>query len=136
MVVPLRRQGDGPLDALVVHRLPASLTGGLGETLASMLRAFLATFDEPDAALAELRKDPRWEREHVEALLELCCENVQTPVELPLRELSPGMVFADDVKTTDGTLLVAKGLEVTGSLLQRLLNREGLVAEPLRVLRS
>ncbi|MEZ5233220.1 MAG: EAL domain-containing protein [Acidimicrobiia bacterium] len=55
MVVPLRRQGDGPLDALVVHRLPASLTGGLGETLASMLRAFLATFDEPDAALAELR---------------------------------------------------------------------------------
>jgi response regulator RpfG family c-di-GMP phosphodiesterase len=57
--------------------------------------------------------------------------------ELLVRELEPGMVFADDVKTRKGLLLIARGQEVTSSLMQRLQNFDSEVGvrQPLRIVR-
>jgi HD domain len=55
--------------------------------------------------------------------------------ELPLRALQPGMVFADDVTTTTGVLFIARGQEVTATLLERIQNLPRIVevVEPVRV---
>ena len=55
--------------------------------------------------------------------------------ELPLGRLRPGMVFVDDVRTVQGGLLVARGHEITLSLIERIRNfsRNVSVKEPLRV---
>ncbi|HEV2416658.1 MAG TPA: HD domain-containing phosphohydrolase [Terriglobia bacterium] len=55
--------------------------------------------------------------------------------EIFLREVRPGMVFAEDVKTTRGLLLIARGQEATLSLIERIANfSPGLgVKEPIRV---
>jgi response regulator RpfG family c-di-GMP phosphodiesterase len=58
----------------------------------------------------------------------------ETIREVSLAALRPGMVFASDVKLTTGTLFVARGYEVTESLLERLKNfRAGSVHEPVKV---
>jgi response regulator RpfG family c-di-GMP phosphodiesterase len=55
--------------------------------------------------------------------------------ELPLSGLRVGMVIADDVKMTSGSLLIARGYEVTAGFLERARNfRPGTVKEPLRVI--
>ena len=42
--------------------------------------------------------------------------------EMPLRMVGLGMVFAEDVRTSAGALLVARGYEVTESLVERIRN--------------
>ena len=56
--------------------------------------------------------------------------------ELPISRLRAGMVFADDVRAVSGGLLVARGHEVTASLIERMRNfaRNVNVKEPVRVL--
>jgi hypothetical protein len=55
--------------------------------------------------------------------------------ELPLTGIRVGMVFADDVKTAGGTLLVARGYEVTAGFVERVRNfSHGTIKEPLRVI--
>ncbi|MEZ4241392.1 MAG: hypothetical protein R3F59_35615 [Myxococcota bacterium] len=55
--------------------------------------------------------------------------------ELPISGLRAGMVIADDLKLHTGTLLVARGYEVTASFLERArLFRPGTVREPVRVI--
>ena len=55
--------------------------------------------------------------------------------ELPIAQLRPGMIFMDDVKMTAGTLLAARGYEVTHSFVARAHNfRAGMIREPVRVL--
>jgi response regulator RpfG family c-di-GMP phosphodiesterase len=55
--------------------------------------------------------------------------------EIYLSVLCAGMVFVDDVKSRTGTLLVARGFEVTPSFLERVRNLPpGTVKEPLRVI--
>lgn len=56
--------------------------------------------------------------------------------EVSLREVKPGMVFAEDVKTARGVLLIARGQEVTPGVMERIMNfSAGLgVKEPIRVL--
>ncbi len=55
--------------------------------------------------------------------------------EISLSVLCVGMVFVDDVKTQSGTLLVARGFEVTPGFVERARNfHPGTVKEPLRVL--
>jgi CheY-like chemotaxis protein len=55
--------------------------------------------------------------------------------ELGLGALTPGMVVAQDVMMVSGALLVARGYELTDSLLERLRNfRSGTVREPVRVI--
>jgi CheY-like chemotaxis protein len=54
--------------------------------------------------------------------------------EVFLSVLCAGMVFVDDVRSRTGTLLVARGYEVTPSFLERVRNLPpGTVKEPLRV---
>ena len=45
-----------------------------------------------------------------------------TVLKLPLLAVEPGMVFAEDVKTHSGRLLIARGQEVTPSLVVRIKN--------------
>jgi hypothetical protein len=44
------------------------------------------------------------------------------------------MVFADDVRSRGGTLLVARGHTVTQGLIERMKNMPGQVREPLRMI--
>ncbi|MDE3178547.1 MAG: response regulator [Acidobacteriota bacterium] len=55
--------------------------------------------------------------------------------EVGLHEIVPGMVFAEDVKTARGVLLIARGQEVTVGLVERIANfPPGLgIREPVRV---
>ena len=54
--------------------------------------------------------------------------------EVTMAGLRVGMIFMKDVKLASGTLLVARGYEVTASFLERLRNfRSDAVVEPLRV---
>jgi response regulator RpfG family c-di-GMP phosphodiesterase len=55
---------------------------------------------------------------------------------LRLIELRPGMVVAQDIKTATGTLLVARGNEITESSLQRLFNFASStgIREPISVM--
>jgi len=54
--------------------------------------------------------------------------------EVPLSALRVGMVFVDDVRLSDGRLLVSRGHEVTASLVERVRNfSHGAVREPVRV---
>jgi hypothetical protein len=59
----------------------------------------------------------------------------ETIREVPLRELIPGMVFAEDVRTLSGQMLVAHGQEVTPALAERIrnLSRDGGIHEPVKV---
>jgi response regulator RpfG family c-di-GMP phosphodiesterase len=55
-------------------------------------------------------------------------------LELPIRAVSAGMVFLEDVRTQAGALLVARGHEATASLVERVRNfAPGSVREPVRV---
>jgi CheY-like chemotaxis protein len=54
---------------------------------------------------------------------------------LRLAALKPGMILADDVKLSNGTLLVTRGYEITPSFLDRATQmRAGTVREPLRII--
>lgn len=55
--------------------------------------------------------------------------------ELPLTGLRTGMVVAEDIKLMNGTLLVARGYEVTQGFVERAKNfPRGTVSEPVRVI--
>jgi CheY-like chemotaxis protein len=113
------------------------------DLMAQCLRAAL-DFDSLDtqgnsAALAvdTMRGRPdRYEARVLDAVSEL--RGAQGPRmgvrEVYLSVLCVGMVFVDDVKTQTGTLLVARGFEVTPGFLERARNfKPGTVKEPLRV---
>lgn len=56
-------------------------------------------------------------------------------IELAMREVRPGMEFAEDVKTTRGLLLIARGQKVTTGLIERISNFPPTlgIKEPIRV---
>lgn len=58
--------------------------------------------------------------------------------EILLKELIPGMVLADDVKTEKGMLLIQKGHEITDTLRRRILNIGSVnpIIEPIRVVKK
>ena len=56
-------------------------------------------------------------------------------VERSLAALRPGMMLADDVRSTAGNLLIARGHVATEQLIARLMNlNTGSVREPLMVI--
>lgn len=57
-------------------------------------------------------------------------------IEVALRDVRPGMTFAEDVRTARGLLLIARGQEVTLGLMERILNfSPGLgIKEPIRMM--
>jgi response regulator RpfG family c-di-GMP phosphodiesterase len=85
----------------------------------------------------ELRGRAGWyDPEILEALLLACGPDAPLETrEVRIVELLPTMTLAEDVTTREGTLVVAKGQEITASLCQRLKNFAGkrTLAEPIRV---
>jgi response regulator RpfG family c-di-GMP phosphodiesterase len=68
-------------------------------------------------------------------VLQGAAEKGQCVLEIPLRGLAEGMVLAEDMRTTQGVLLVARGFQVTAGFLERTRNfAKASVKEPLRVI--
>jgi response regulator RpfG family c-di-GMP phosphodiesterase len=120
--------------------------GDVGEEIplgARLLRVVLDYDDlcsqghAPEDAVSRLEARTGWYDPAVLADLRsiVGVEGTRRVLELRLTEVRPGMVFVDDVRSGDGTLLVARGQEVTASLLHRIEAFWGdlAVAEPIRV---
>lgn len=94
----------------------------------------LSDFD----VMLELAERRGWYDPEVVAALEavIGLEGSLEAREVALEDLTTQMILAEDVVTSDGTLLVAKGQDVTVSLKQRLVNfaRNGRLAQAIRVL--
>jgi hypothetical protein len=77
----------------------------------------------------------RYGSDVLDALASLKAQRMQEDIrELPLSALRVAMRFAEDVMMSSGTLLVARGYEVTASFVERAKNfRSGSVKEPVRV---
>lgn len=91
-----------------------------------------------DAALDTMRsRHNAYDPEQLEAFALLLGNQEKHLVEeLRLGFLQPGMVLVQDVRSTSGMLLVARGHEVTASLIERMRNvsRNSGVNEPVRVM--
>ena len=90
-----------------------------------------------DVAVEALRRRLGWyDPKLLDALTKLVAERETDAVHvIPLREAEAGMVFAADVRSQTGALLIAKGFVLTPGLLQRMLNlAPGTVQEPVQVL--
>lgn len=57
-------------------------------------------------------------------------------LELKFSQMRPGMVFAEDVRSAKGLLLIARGQEVTASLLERIHNsmKDHAIREPVQMI--
>jgi FixJ family two-component response regulator len=76
----------------------------------------------------------RYDAAVLEALAEVRGGNAPRDVrEIAIAQLRPGMVLIDDVRMSNGLLLVARGYEVTTGFIERVRNFHGMVNEPLRV---
>jgi response regulator RpfG family c-di-GMP phosphodiesterase len=80
-------------------------------------------------------REGRYAAEAIAALVALRGQGTTREIrELQLVHLKPGMVFAEDVKTAGGMLLIARGHEVTPVIIERLNNYPPrTIREPLRV---
>ncbi|HTV60037.1 MAG TPA: HD domain-containing phosphohydrolase [Verrucomicrobiae bacterium] len=74
----------------------------------------------------------------LEAIAALRGENSRDTKLLELRfaQMRPGMVFAEDVRSSKGLLLIARGQEVTASLLERIQNSmaDHAIREPVQMI--
>jgi CheY-like chemotaxis protein len=88
-------------------------------------------------AIAELdRKLGPAERPFLRSLVDFRhAEGSTTVRSLPVGQMSPEMLLEEDVRTTNGVVVVPKGRELTMVLLERLLkfSRAGTLVEPIRV---
>jgi len=88
-------------------------------------------------AVERMAESKRFNPEIVRALggIDLKCDRVEVRT-CRLRELSPGMILNQEIRTANGMLLVAKGQEITYPLLVRLRNFRNQHAMPsdIRVL--
>lgn len=78
-----------------------------------------------ELALAAMRGHAeRYDPEILEAFATLrgVCETERLVKALPLKAMQVGMILAEDVRMSNGALLVAKGFEVTSSFLERVRN--------------
>lgn len=88
--------------------------------------------------IVQLRARSGWHDPEILAALEELV-GFEAPFEIRevrLREVTNHMILAEDVRTVDGTLLVAKEQEITEALRQRLMNfaRNGRLGSTIRVL--
>jgi len=90
------------------------------------------------SAIRRLRENPdEFDAEIVGALEGISIEPGGTKVmSLMIRDIATGMILDQDVRSKEGVLLVAKGQEISISVLERLrrLSQKGNVEEPIRVL--
>jgi response regulator RpfG family c-di-GMP phosphodiesterase len=82
-------------------------------------------------------RKPGYHPETLEAFAELRCGTTQKDEvrELPISAIREGMVLAQDLKLANGTLLAARGYEITTSFVERAQHfRSGHVKGPVRVI--
>jgi len=88
-------------------------------------------------ALAEMRRRAGWYDPHIlEALAQTTADADSRETEVPLTELSDGMVLAEDIATEAGRVLISAGHEVNSRMRRRLLRFAEMndrVREPIRV---
>jgi response regulator RpfG family c-di-GMP phosphodiesterase len=90
----------------------------------------------PQAALEAIRERTGWyDSEIVGAVAEMRQVELRSRrvVEIEVTAVLPGMVLADDVRTVQGLLLVARGQEVSERLVERLRNSRELLEPRQRV---
>jgi len=122
-------------------------TGGGGDDVifGSKLLRVVVEFDRlitggesVSSAIRRLRENPdEFDAEIVGALEGISIEPGGTKVmSLMIRDIATGMILDQDVRSKEGVLLVAKGQEISISVLERLrrLSQKGNVEEPIRVL--
>jgi CheY-like chemotaxis protein len=100
--------------------------------------ALEAQGSSPSLAIATMRgRSERYDPEVLAALVEVRAvrtDDVEVR-EVPLSAVRIGMVLAEDVEMTSGSLLVTRGYEVTVGFVERVRNfRAGTVKEPVRVM--
>ncbi len=93
----------------------------------------------PQVALGTLKSRAGWyDPAILDAFIEMLDGGSRGPEirEVRLRDVHPGMVFARDVVTHSGMLLIARGQEVTPGLIQRIRNfpQNAAVKEPVLVI--
>jgi response regulator RpfG family c-di-GMP phosphodiesterase len=115
-------------------------TIGLGTRILAMAIEYdslLAMGHGVDVAVQSLRaRSTRYGADLVEKFaLHVGARTAESEViEMPMRQVQPGMTILQDVRTQMGTLLVSKGFEVTATFLQRLPNfGPELLAERVKV---
>jgi CheY-like chemotaxis protein len=123
---PFRRQ---PLD-------PPAHRGAQILRVALDFEALLGTGDHVALAVDTLRSRDQYDPAVLDALEAVRGRGNGFEIRLlKVTALKPGMILADDVKLSNGTLLVTRGYEVTPSFLERATQmRAGAVREPLRVI--
>ncbi len=132
------RQHDPDADREALQGTPYLETVLLG---AHMLKTVLS-FDQllmqgmsHEDAIARLRKEP----DPYGIVMALASIELQEAEKVPrlvrVRELMPGMVLDEDVRTTSGLLVLAKGYEVTPAMIERFQTyaRRVPISEPFRV---
>jgi hypothetical protein len=93
----------------------------------------------PEVALGTMNSRQIYDRALLDAFAAAVGVGDKAPTvsEIPLARLDCGMTLADDVRTINGGLLVARGQAVTDQLIERLTNiGEGSIRQPLRVFES
>jgi hypothetical protein len=99
--------------------------------------ALISRGESPETAIATL--GARWGPKNSSMLAHLAALQGMTDSgpqlrEIRLREVVPGMILMDDLRTDLGTLLVSRGYEISHSFIDRMRNfGPGLLEEPVRV---
>ncbi|MDR4505222.1 MAG: response regulator [Candidatus Scalindua sp.] len=89
-------------------------------------------------ALSEMRAQSQWYDPDVYAALEneiISLKEGFVQRTIMLKDVQPGMVLADDIKTGKGVLLLQKGHEITDIMITRLLNIKHYdsIVEPIKI---
>src|SRR3984957_1942605 len=124
----------------------SDLPEGLAKLGADILRlvieydSLIAQGHPIDRAIAAIRAQTQRHDSKLVERLEAqvgALSEVQKLTEVAVGDVTPGMVFMDDLRTHIGTLLVPKGFEVTETFLERARNfGPGILQERVRVLAS
>jgi response regulator RpfG family c-di-GMP phosphodiesterase len=134
-----------PVRAILKHQQDRFDSAAMGLPLGARLLRIAYDYDvletqgeSAGSALAQLRgRAGLYDPTVLEAFATLlgASDDGHTTEAITLGRLRPGMVFAEDVRSRDGALLIARGHEVTQSLIERMRNfsRNVGVREPLKV---
>lgn len=108
-----------------------------GAQIISMLNAFdmYCQQSSMSQAISRLRDDGRHEKEYISTLSDIVLGGMQQLV-VQVKELREGMILDEHVLTLSGDILIAKGHELTSSLIQRIRTFESNAAgvrQPIKV---
>lgn len=93
----------------------------------------------PEVALGTMNSRQIYDQSYLDAFATVVGVGGRAPTvsEIPLARLDSGMTLADDVRTTNGGLLVTRGQAVTLQMVERLANvGEDGIRQPIRVFES